>query len=111
LKKVKKLKNIQTPQLLTGWGVFVYDANVPHTHTEKEAKMPRNNRKPEDTLSRGEAIWVYDWLVDVKHIPPPKRGFYAIFKRTPSEISQEYNVPILDILQAARRQSSGVGAK
>lgn len=70
--------------------------------------MPRRNKKPEDTLSRGEAIWVYDWLVDVKHVPPPKRGFYAIFRRTPLEISKQYNFPISDILCAARRPSGEV---
>jgi hypothetical protein len=68
--------------------------------------MPRRNKKPEDTLSRGEAIWVYDWLVDVKHIPPPKRGFYAFLRKTPVAVSKEYGVAVSDVLEAARRPSN-----
>ena len=62
-------------------------------------------------LSRGESMWVVDWLVDTMKKAPPKGGFYAVLRKTPVMVAKEYNVPVLGVLQAARRQSSEVGAK
>lgn len=62
-----------------------------------------DNNKP---LRRGEAMWVVDWLVDKMKKAPPKGGFYAVLRKTPTEVAKEYSVPVLGVLVAARRQKA-----
>ena len=69
--------------------------------------MAKKESDPNETLKRGEAMWVVDWLVDVMHVPPPKGGFYAVLRKTPTQVAKEYNVPVSGILKAARRTKSG----
>jgi len=67
--------------------------------------MAKKESDPNETLKRGEAMWVVDWLVDVMHVPPPKGGFYAVLRKTPAEVAKEYKVDVAELLQVARRKS------
>ena len=65
--------------------------------------MPKKEKTPETPLSRGEALWVVDWMESEMGVPAIKRGFYAILRLTPSEVSKKYNVPLAGVLKACRR--------
>lgn len=59
--------------------------------------------KLDEKLSRGEAMWVVEWLVNKMKKPAPRGGFYAVLRKTPAEVAKEYNVPIEGVMTATRR--------
>lgn len=64
--------------------------------------MPENTVLNNSPLSRGEAIWVSRWMMEVKNIKLDG-GFYAVLRLTPSQIAKQYKLNVLEILQTARR--------